>query len=307
VRSTLRRISPAGTPLRVRVPLLPGESITESALEASEGVLHAPFARDDTVVSWTSSLEQRERIALHAAEGKPWSERWTLHCGPMWRCALSGVTPLSRVGDGRYQPELAPWPGEQAAIAVTRPPPAEGQSITIDHAQLSVTPGARMSKASLMLEIRSSRGGSQRVALPAKARPQSLEVDGETRPLRREGDELTFTLEPSLLFALADRGMELEMIPCGGRDLIDQEREEWTDGANAFAVAPGVVFFYQRNRKTAEELSRRGWRVLTDLQALETSDLRAGGPTAVVFAGHELSRARGGPRCMTMPLEREEC
>ena len=119
-------------------------------------------------------------------------------------------------------------------------------------------------------------------------------------------DELTFTLQPSLLRALADRGLELDMIPCGGNDLIDQEREQWTDGANAFAVAPGVIFFYQRNRKTAEELERRGWRVLTHRQALESSDLRTGGPTAVVFSGHELSRARGGPRCMTMPLERED-
>jgi arginine deiminase len=117
--------------------------------------------------------------------------------------------------------------------------------------------------------------------------------------------ELTFTLQPSLLGALAAVGIELEMVACGGDDdFLEQQREQWTDGANAFAVAPGVIFLYHKNRHTTAGLARRGWRVLSEEQALAAADL-GGGPTVITFSGRELSRARGGPRCMTMPLERE--
>jgi len=106
---------------------------------------------------------------------------------------------------------------------------------------------------------------------------------------------------------LAELGVELEVAPCGGpHEAIDQEREQWTDGANAFALAPGLILLYRRNRKTLEELARRGWRILFEDEALSgRHDLVGGGPTAVALYSNELSRARGGPRCMTMPLERD--
>lgn len=119
--------------------------------------------------------------------------------------------------------------------------------------------------------------------------------------------DLTFTLRSSLLKVLRDHGHDLEVVPCGGaEEAIDQQREQWTDGANAFAIAPGLIVLYRRNRKTLDALARRGWRILSEEEAASGSvDLLSGGPTAVALHSNELSRARGGPRCMTMPLERE--
>ncbi len=118
-------------------------------------------------------------------------------------------------------------------------------------------------------------------------------------------EKLSFRICESVVAALAEVGIEVEIIPCGGDDRIDQEREQWTDGANAFALEPGVVILYQRNRQTVAELRRRGWRVLTEHDVLAGEPIVDQGRTVVTFLGHELSRARGGPRCMTMPLERE--
>lgn len=120
--------------------------------------------------------------------------------------------------------------------------------------------------------------------------------------------ELAFVVRPSLLDALARLGLRLDVVPCGGaQDPVEQQREQWTDGANAFAVAPGVILSYQRNRRTVDELDRRGWRVVSDLDVVERGEPVLGhGRTVVTVGGNELSRARGGPRCMTAPLVRDD-
>ena len=122
-----------------------------------------------------------------------------------------------------------------------------------------------------------------------------------------QAKDLTFTLGGSLLEVLKELGMDLDVVPCGGAgEPIYQEREQWTDGANAFAVAPGLILLYRRNRRTLEELARRGWRILPEAEVVAgMHDLLNGGPAAIWLQCNELSRARGGPRCMTMPLERD--
>jgi arginine deiminase len=120
--------------------------------------------------------------------------------------------------------------------------------------------------------------------------------------------EITWTTKDDLLSALLALGIDLAPILCGGPDPIDQQREQWTDGANAFALAPGVILCYDRNERTAETLSRHGYAVVADddlLLGRETLDLRKPGKHAILLSAPELSRARGGPRCMAMPLVRD--
>ena len=87
--------------------------------------------------------------------------------------------------------------------------------------------------------------------------------------------------------------------------------------ANAFALAPGIVLGYERNVKTTEELVRAGYEVayeddlLLGRTVLDLGGRRKGGAErrarkyVILMAAHELARARGGPRCMTMPLARD--
>jgi arginine deiminase len=113
----------------------------------------------------------------------------------------------------------------------------------------------------------------------------------------------------SLLDALRDEGVDLEPIFCGGHgDRIAQAREQWTDGANAFCLAPGAVCLYERNERTLGELADHGYAVVRDLDLVEGRErlaLDGRHKTVVTIGGSELSRARGGPRCLTMPLVRE--
>jgi arginine deiminase len=122
--------------------------------------------------------------------------------------------------------------------------------------------------------------------------------------------EITWTTEKDLLSALKAQKLDLKPIRCGGQDPIAERREQWTDGANAFALAPGVIVIYDRNEATAAELARAGYTVVDEADLLlGKEELELWKPSkkyVILLAAHELSRARGGPRCMTMPLVRED-
>ncbi|HET7705103.1 MAG TPA: arginine deiminase family protein [Thermoanaerobaculia bacterium] len=115
--------------------------------------------------------------------------------------------------------------------------------------------------------------------------------------------------EKSLLGALRKLGFDMEPIYCGGQRSLDQQREQWTDGANAFTLAPGVILMYERNVRTTEELAAHGYNIIYEddlLLGRVEMETWTDKKYALLIPGHELSRARGGPRCMTMPLERED-
>lgn len=82
-------------------------------------------------------------------------------------------------------------------------------------------------------------------------------------------------------------GRKITLIPCAGGDKVAAEREQWNDGSNTLCIAPGVVVVYDRNSVTNKVLKQYGLKVLE-------------------IHGAELSRGRGGPRCMSMPLIRED-
>jgi arginine deiminase len=119
--------------------------------------------------------------------------------------------------------------------------------------------------------------------------------------------EITWTSEKDLLSALKSQKLDLKPVRCGGNDPIAERREQWTDGANAFALAPGLILLYDRNERTAEELARSGYDVVEENDLLlGRAELDTSKKAVVLLSAHELSRARGGPRCMAMPLVRED-
>ena len=104
-------------------------------------------------------------------------------------------------------------------------------------------------------------------------KPGSLKIEKETLPLKK----------------ILEKYLEIEevtLIRCGGKRGIDAGREQWNDGSNTLAIAPGEVVVYARNHITNHLLEDNGIQLH-------------------VMPSSELSRGRGGPRCMSMPLIRD--
>ncbi|MPM94596.1 Arginine deiminase [bioreactor metagenome] len=79
---------------------------------------------------------------------------------------------------------------------------------------------------------------------------------------------------------------KVTLIQCGGGDKVIADREQWNDGSNTLCIKPGEVVVYSRNYITNRLLEENGIKIH-------------------VIPSSELSRGRGGPRCMSMPLVRE--
>ncbi len=105
-----------------------------------------------------------------------------------------------------------------------------------------------------------------------------------------ESGKMQIRQEDGRLEDILKEHLELDsvtLIPCGRGSEIDAAREQWSDGSNTLAVAPGEVVVYSRNYVTNRSLEEAGVRIH-------------------VIPSAELSRGRGGPRCMSMPLWRDD-
>lgn len=105
-------------------------------------------------------------------------------------------------------------------------------------------------------------------------------IDDGTVSIQERQTELETLLEEVLNLET------VTLIQCAGGGTIESEREQWNDGSNTLCIAPGVIVVYERNDVTNRILEEAGLTVLK-------------------LPSSELSRGRGGPRCMSMPLWRE--
>jgi arginine deiminase len=112
----------------------------------------------------------------------------------------------------------------------------------------------------------------------------------------------------SLIELMLEVYPEMKFIPCGNNLPPFDAREQWTDGANLVAVRPNVAFSYERNVHTLNAFRSHGFSIVDARHFVNYSEeeqtILLKQPCIITIPSAELSRARGGTHCMTLPIGR---
>lgn len=196
VRTTVSRLSPEGKAVALRVPLLPGENVLSSNTVVKDGFLEVRLGAQADAFSWESEISVTNDLKLATRKDDSWVERWELVASPVWNVTISGLAPVFLSGNPELVPVWHPWPGESVDLTISRPEAIPGATVTVNNGTHTVTLGKRQRTAQLDLSLRCSLGEDFLIGLPAGAEVTSLTFNGQTVPVRKDGDKVIVPLRP---------------------------------------------------------------------------------------------------------------
>lgn len=197
VTTRVRSLSGTAYPIILNIPLLEGESvITDNILVKNKHVVIS-LNNSHSSYRWSSKLDIKDKINLHASNSGKFIEKWILDASPVWHINLDGIPVIYHQRQGNnWRPEWQPWPDEKVSISISKPKSVVGKTLTIDSSTLTLTPGTQITSAKLAFNLRSSLGGQHVIQLPKNADLQKVKINNRNMPIRNTVDGLSLPVSP---------------------------------------------------------------------------------------------------------------
>jgi hypothetical protein len=196
VTTTLTRSGSLERPELVKVKLLPTESVVTPGIKVEGQTAQVLFQRGVAEAVWEGTLPEQGPLTLLASSEPRMTEVWELRCSALWQCAVSGLAPERSVLEAESAWSWKPFPGESVAVEVTRPLGASGQSLTVDRAVYTLTPGVRSLEGLIELSVRASQGGFKKISLPDGAVLTRVLINSNDETTRYQGTVLSLPVKP---------------------------------------------------------------------------------------------------------------
>lgn len=197
IETTVERQYARDKAVVIKIPTLSGESVTSPHVRLEDQQIVVNFSTLQKSVLYRSVLEKQDKIQLAAAKTNAWIERWELDIGYLWHVIISGIPPVHQQSStGQWLPTYKPWPGESLTLNIAKPEGIAGPTMTIDKSQLTIKPGNRVTDYTLMLNLRSSRGGQHTIILPESASLLATKINTKTIPVEQDGKKVTLPITP---------------------------------------------------------------------------------------------------------------
>jgi hypothetical protein len=197
LHTKVTRLSPLGSPISMRIPLLKNESVLSNANTVKNGKIAISLGAIQQSMSWTSRLLVANNLKLVATEQQGLVESWKLDISTIWHVNITGIPEIHQQSQQRgWLPEWKPWPNESINLAISRPQGVTGRTLTIDRSVLVTTIGKRIRESKLTLRLRSSRGGQHKMTLPEGAELFSVIINGKRQPVRQKKRLVSLPISP---------------------------------------------------------------------------------------------------------------
>lgn len=194
VRTTVRRLTPAGKAIALKIPLLAGEKVLSGDIPLKDGAAEVRIPAGEDEISWQSELEPAAKIALSTRATDTWAEQWSLVASPVWNFQFAGLAPVFAEGTADLVPVWRPWPGETAEISVSSLEAVPGATVTVQRVNHTENLGDRQHTGTLALSLTSSLGGDFAVGMPSGAQITSLTLGGQDIPVRLDNGRVVVPL-----------------------------------------------------------------------------------------------------------------
>lgn len=190
------RMSPAGSPILLEIPVLDRESVVNQ-IPVKNGKVQLQLANQENSKTWESVYSQQKEFTLTASDSQNFVEIWTLDAGSMWHVDIDGIPAVKQQTESKiWQPQWYPWPNESLHFVVTKPAGLEGPTKTIESSVVVVDPGLRATDYDLAFALRSTRGDTHTIKLPEGAVLQKIKINNTEQPIRQSNRMVTIPVAP---------------------------------------------------------------------------------------------------------------